>query len=346
MSIVAGLCTRIVLTHEGRLGFNGAQVIESEAGVAEFDSSDHALILSVNGGAQRYATGLADALVLNDVPAVRHAVITVVAAGVPQNHRSEELDVLAARLTAGDGGKARFSLPASAFLSRQVPVRRGSGGRSHEPRPDLFDALSTQHRAARDHQRGSPGRSGRSVSRTVRWRDTFGVITELGTRFVLQLPPGRVLVDLARSDLEASGVSSVNVYAMNGDRLEDSVYRVRRASIRGASCGCGDFMPTPPGTPATGRRWTPLAARSAAACRWRTPSVCTARLRELAAMAGRSRPAPDAGPAARGFRHAGPRLPPGVDRLSTGAGGPPVDTPAFAGTRVSYARGQRPAQVL
>jgi malonate decarboxylase beta subunit len=110
MSIVAGLCTRIVLTHEGQLGFNGAQVIESEAGVAEFDSSDHALILSVNGGAQRYATGLADALVLDDVPAVRHAVITAVAAGVPQNHRSEELDVLAARLTAGDGGKARFSL--------------------------------------------------------------------------------------------------------------------------------------------------------------------------------------------------------------------------------------------
>ena len=110
MSIVAGLCTRMVLTHEGRLGFNGAQVIESEAGVAEFDSSDRALIWSVNGGAQRYATGLADALVLDDVPAVRQAVITAVAAGVPEHHRSEELGVLAARLSAGDGGQARFSL--------------------------------------------------------------------------------------------------------------------------------------------------------------------------------------------------------------------------------------------
>ena len=109
MSIVAGLCTRIVLTHEGRLGFNGAQVIESEAGAAEFDSSDHALIWSVNGGAQRYATGLADALVLDDVPAVRQAVITAVAAGVPERHRSEELDVLAARLSSGDD-RARFSL--------------------------------------------------------------------------------------------------------------------------------------------------------------------------------------------------------------------------------------------
>jgi malonate decarboxylase beta subunit len=111
MSIVAGLCTRVVLTHEGRLGFNGAQVIESEAGIAEFDSSDHALIWSVNGPAQRYATGLADAVVLDDVPAVRQAVITAVAAGVPEHHRSEELDVLAARLSASDGGQARFSLP-------------------------------------------------------------------------------------------------------------------------------------------------------------------------------------------------------------------------------------------
>ena len=67
-----------------------------------------------------------------------------------------------------------------------------------------------------------------SVSRTVRWRDAFGVITELGTRFVLQLPPGPVLVDLARSDLESSGVSWVEVRAMSDDRLADSVYRVRR----------------------------------------------------------------------------------------------------------------------
>ena len=71
-----------------------------------------------------------------------------------------------------------------------------------------------------------------SVSRTLRWRDAFGVITELGTRFVLQLPPGRVLVDLARSDLESFSVTRVDVRAMNGDRPEDSVYRVRRAQGR------------------------------------------------------------------------------------------------------------------
>ena len=71
-----------------------------------------------------------------------------------------------------------------------------------------------------------------SVSRTLRWRDAFGVITELGTRFVLQLPPGRVLVDLAQSDLESTGATRVDVRAMSDDRLEDSVYRIRRAQRR------------------------------------------------------------------------------------------------------------------
>jgi malonate decarboxylase epsilon subunit len=69
-----------------------------------------------------------------------------------------------------------------------------------------------------------------SVSRTVRWRDAFGVITELGTRFVLQLPPGRVLADLARSGLQPSDVTRVDVRAMSDGRLEDSVYRVRAAA--------------------------------------------------------------------------------------------------------------------
>lgn len=121
MSIGAGLCTRMVLTHEGRLGLNGPEVIESEGGVAEFDSSDRALVWSVDGGEQRYATGLADALVLDDVSAVRDAVITSVAAGVPERHRSEELGVMDDLLSRDDltslkpadlrdGGRERFSV--------------------------------------------------------------------------------------------------------------------------------------------------------------------------------------------------------------------------------------------
>jgi malonate decarboxylase beta subunit len=121
MSIAAGLCTRLVLTHEGRLGFNGPEVIESEAGIAEFDSSDHALVWSVNGGRHRYAAGLADALVLDDVSAVRQAVITAVTAGVLKRHRSEELDVLTDRLSGDDSHPASFGLPSLGIPAAQAP---------------------------------------------------------------------------------------------------------------------------------------------------------------------------------------------------------------------------------
>lgn len=108
MSIAAGLCSRMIMTHEGRLGLNGPEVIESEAGVAEFDSSDRALVWQVRGGKQRYTTGLADALVVDAVPAVRHAVITAVAAGVPPQHRSEQIAMLVDRMRHDDRAGVRW----------------------------------------------------------------------------------------------------------------------------------------------------------------------------------------------------------------------------------------------
>ncbi len=66
MSIAAGLCSHLIVTREARLGLNGPQVIEQEAGVAEFDSRDRPMIWSLLGGAQRKALGLADDLVDDD----------------------------------------------------------------------------------------------------------------------------------------------------------------------------------------------------------------------------------------------------------------------------------------
>ncbi|MGP4105262.1 biotin-independent malonate decarboxylase subunit beta [Nonomuraea sp. KM90] len=102
MSIAAGLCTRLIMTEEGRLGLDGPEVIESEAGVAEFDAADHSLIWSIDGGRQRVRTGLADALVLDDVTALRTAVIEAVRQGVPAEHRSQRIAELRARLEALD----------------------------------------------------------------------------------------------------------------------------------------------------------------------------------------------------------------------------------------------------
>jgi malonate decarboxylase beta subunit len=100
MSIAAGLCTRLIVTPQARIGLNGPAVIEQEAGVDEFDSSDHALIWAVNGGRQRHATALADDLVPDDAERIRTAVTDAVRAGstAAGRHRSERLDVLASRL--------------------------------------------------------------------------------------------------------------------------------------------------------------------------------------------------------------------------------------------------------
>lgn len=102
MSIAAGLCTRLIMTEESRLGLDGPEVIESEAGVAEFDASDHTLIWSIDGGTQRVRTALADKLILDDVTALRTAVIEAVGEGVPAEHRSQRLGELRARLEAVD----------------------------------------------------------------------------------------------------------------------------------------------------------------------------------------------------------------------------------------------------
>ena len=90
VSIATGLCTHVIITPEGRIGLNGAAVIEQEAGAEEFDSSDRSLIWAVVGGEQRRFTGLADTLVVDDAAELRDAVREAVAAGPasPGSHRS------------------------------------------------------------------------------------------------------------------------------------------------------------------------------------------------------------------------------------------------------------------
>ncbi len=89
MSIAAGLCSYLVLTGEARLGLNGPQVIEQEAGVGEFDARDRAMIWSLTGGVQRHVSALADACVEDDTAAVRATVAALFAQGAPQRNRSE-----------------------------------------------------------------------------------------------------------------------------------------------------------------------------------------------------------------------------------------------------------------
>ncbi len=85
MSLAAELCTTILATPLGRLGMNGAEVIEQEAGPQELDASDHDLIRQITGSEGRLRDGFIDVLVEDESQALRSAVHKAMhsQAGVP-----------------------------------------------------------------------------------------------------------------------------------------------------------------------------------------------------------------------------------------------------------------------
>jgi malonate decarboxylase beta subunit len=74
MGIAAALTSHLIMTRGGRLGLNGPEVVEAEAGIAELDSTDRPLVWSMIGGVQRTAQGLAETLVIDDAAAIAEAV--------------------------------------------------------------------------------------------------------------------------------------------------------------------------------------------------------------------------------------------------------------------------------
>ena len=73
MGIVARLCSVVVMSEEGRLALSGPEVIETVAGVEEFDSRDRALVWRVTGGKHRFLMGDCQVLVEDDVAEFRRA---------------------------------------------------------------------------------------------------------------------------------------------------------------------------------------------------------------------------------------------------------------------------------
>lgn len=105
MSLAAGLASYVLMTREARLGMNGAEVIEQENGIHEFDASDRALIWGIHGGEQRYATGLIDALVEDDTTQIAGSVRQFVLKGIPPVHRSSQVEPYRNRIEALDTSK-------------------------------------------------------------------------------------------------------------------------------------------------------------------------------------------------------------------------------------------------
>ncbi|MES1938096.1 biotin-independent malonate decarboxylase subunit beta [Salinisphaera hydrothermalis] len=91
MSIAAGLCSHLIVTREARLGLNGPQVIEQEAGIEEFDARDRPMIWSLLGGEQRTAIGLVDARVDDDLAAIRAQIAAAVVQAPGPLHRTADI---------------------------------------------------------------------------------------------------------------------------------------------------------------------------------------------------------------------------------------------------------------
>lgn len=120
MSITAALCSYLIVTREARLGLNGPQVIEQEAGIEEYDSRDRPFIWSMTGGEVRYESGLVDALVGDGVNAVKAAMNDAIAKGVPAKHRTDNYDDYLNRLTNFDTRKQADAEQIKALFAREV----------------------------------------------------------------------------------------------------------------------------------------------------------------------------------------------------------------------------------
>jgi malonate decarboxylase beta subunit len=118
MSIAAGLCSYLIVTREARLGLNGPQVIEQEAGIAEFDSRDRPFIWSLTGGEQRSSTGFADVDVDDDTNQIRSTVIELLTVGRPAAERSDQYERYLERLSVYDA-----RVQATPEIVRQIMLR-------------------------------------------------------------------------------------------------------------------------------------------------------------------------------------------------------------------------------
>ena len=102
MSIAAALCSYLIVTREARLGLNGPQVIEQEAGIDEYDSRNRPFIWSLTGGEARARNAFVDKLVNDSLAAVKAATVECMEQGKPDGLRTERYDEFISRLNAFD----------------------------------------------------------------------------------------------------------------------------------------------------------------------------------------------------------------------------------------------------
>ena len=83
--LIAGCCSALAVSEQGRISVSGPEVIETNRGVEEFDSKDRALVWRTMGGKHRHLIGGADAFVDDTTVDFRKTAVRLLAETRPFN---------------------------------------------------------------------------------------------------------------------------------------------------------------------------------------------------------------------------------------------------------------------
>lgn len=145
--LIAGCCSTLIVSEQGRISVTGPEVIETNMGVEEFDSRDRALVWRTMGGKHRTLIGGADVFVDDDASAFRDAARAALARSAKLN-----ADTLAAEQARLERRIARFGEAADA-----TDIWHALGIDDPKAIPDMpadaFATLVAQYRESADDAR-------------------------------------------------------------------------------------------------------------------------------------------------------------------------------------------------
>jgi len=145
--LIAGCCSTLIVSEQGRISVTGPEVIETNKGVEEFDSRDRALVWRTMGGKHRTLIGGADVFVDDDAAAFRAAATAALAR--PAKFDAATLAAEQARL---ERRIARFG-----DLSDATDIWHALGIDDPKAIPDMpadaFATLASQYRESADDAR-------------------------------------------------------------------------------------------------------------------------------------------------------------------------------------------------
>jgi malonate decarboxylase beta subunit len=145
--LIAGCCSALAVSEQGRISVSGPEVIETNRGVEEFDSKDRALVWRTMGGKHRRLLGGADAFTDDTIQSFRNVALQLI-----ESASGFGADVLRAEQRRLEQRLQRFSACADA-----VDVWRAEGVVDVEAVPAMsavdFIALANRDRGPRHDAR-------------------------------------------------------------------------------------------------------------------------------------------------------------------------------------------------